>query len=112
MRRTRVVIADRHPVILHGLSSLLGEQRDFKIVALCADGVSCVEAMRMFTPDIAIVDISMPDVGGLQILSIASCENIPTRFVFFASSVQDRHLRMLAEGGAHAVIAKDVDPST
>jgi two-component system, NarL family, nitrate/nitrite response regulator NarL len=112
MRRTRVVIADRHPVVLHGLSSVLEGQRDFKIVALCADGTSCVKAMRMFTPDMAIIDISMPDIGGLQILTIASSENIPTRFVFFASSVQDRHLRMLAEAGAHAVIAKDVDPTT
>jgi two-component system, NarL family, nitrate/nitrite response regulator NarL len=109
MRCIRVVIADRHPVILQGLRGVLGAQRDFEVVAHCRDGASCIEAIRNFVPDIAIVGISMPDVAGLQILAIASSENIPTRLVFFTSSTEARELRMLAAAGAHAVIPKDVD---
>jgi two-component system, NarL family, nitrate/nitrite response regulator NarL len=109
MRCIRVVIADRHPVILQGLRGVLGAQRDFEVVAHCGDGASCIEAIRNFVPDIAIVGISMPDVAGLQILAIASSENIPTRLVFFTSSTEARELRMLAAAGAHAVIPKDVD---
>ncbi|WP_139024763.1 response regulator transcription factor [Bradyrhizobium sp. STM 3843] len=109
MRRTRVVIADRHPVTLEGLSSVLRAQRDFKIVALCRDGASCVRAIQVFMPDIAIVDISMPDVAGLQTLAVARAAGTSTRLVFFASSFQESDF---AAAGAHAVISKDAELDT
>jgi two-component system nitrate/nitrite response regulator NarL len=110
MRCTRVVIADRHPMILYGLKSVLRAQHDFKIVAHCGDGISCIKAIRNFVPDIAILDSSLPDIAGPQILAIASTENLPTRLVFFTASVEERELRMLAAAGAYAVISKDVGP--
>jgi two-component system, NarL family, nitrate/nitrite response regulator NarL len=110
MRRTRVVIADRHPVILQGLSGVLEAQRDFRIVARCGDGASCIKAIRILVPDITILDIAMPEIGGLEILNIINSENLPTRLVFFTASVEDRHLRTLAAAGATAIIPQDVNP--
>jgi two-component system nitrate/nitrite response regulator NarL len=110
MRRTRVVIADRHPMILQGLSSVLGAQRDFEILAHCGDGASCMKAIRILGPDIAIIDSSMPDIAGLKILAIARSENLSTRLVFFTASAEDRELRRFAAAGAYAVVSKDVDP--
>ncbi len=110
MRCIRVVIAGRHPVILQGLSSVLGAQRDFRIVGCCDAGASWIEAIRIFVPDIAILDISMPDIGGLEILTIASSENLPTRLVFFTASLEGCDLQVLAAAGAHAVIPQDVEP--
>jgi two-component system nitrate/nitrite response regulator NarL len=110
MRCVRVVIADPHPVVLQGLSSMLGAERDFTIVARCSDGVSCIEAIRIFAPDIALLDIAMPDVSGLGILAIANSESITTRLVFFTASVEERALGMLAAGGAYGVILKGEEP--
>jgi|SRR5438552_2544644 len=110
MRCIRAVIAGRHPVILQGLSTVLGGQRDFSIVARCSDATSCVEAIRIFEPDITVLDFSMPDIGGLEILAIASAKKFPTRLVLFTASAQDRDLRRLAAAGAHAVIPQDVAP--
>jgi len=110
MRHTRVVIADRHPMILQGLSSVLGAQRDFEIVAHCGDGASCVKAIRILEPDIAIIDSAMPDIAGLKILAIASSEKLSARLVFFTASVENRELRRFAAAGAYAVVSKDVDP--
>ncbi len=104
MRCIRLVIADRHPVVLQGLTSVLGAQNGFKIVACCGDGPSCIGAIRRFVPDIAILDISMPGLAGLEILTIAN----PTRLVFFTASVQGRELVMAAAAGAYGVILKDV----
>ncbi len=70
MRCTSVVIADRHPVVLQGLTSALGTQNGFKVVACRSDGPSCIEAIRRFVPDIAILDISMPGLTGLEILTM------------------------------------------
>ena len=108
MRCTRLVIADRHPVVLQGLTSVLGAQNGLKIVACCSDGLSCIEAIRSLVPDIAILDISMPGLTGLEILTIANSEGLSTRLVFFTASVQDRELVMSAAAGAYGVILKDV----
>jgi two-component system, NarL family, nitrate/nitrite response regulator NarL len=108
MRYTKVVIADRHPVVLHGLSKLLGSQCDFRIVATCANWTACIEAIRFFLPDIAIVDISMFDVTGLEML--ANLSNPATRLVFFGASLGDHNLATLAAAGASGLIPKDADP--
>jgi two-component system nitrate/nitrite response regulator NarL len=110
MRGTSVVIADRHPVVLQGLSDMLGARDDFNIVACCSDGTSCIEAIRNLVPDIAILGVSMPGLTGLEILSIANSENLSTRLVFFTGSDEDRELIMSATAEGHSIISKDVVP--
>ena len=110
MRCVRVVIADRHPVMLQGLSSVLEVQRDFRVVARCGDGASCIDAIRNFLPDIALLGVSMPDIGGLEILDMARSENLATRLVFFNAPVEERELEMLEAAGAHAFISDEVHP--
>jgi two-component system, NarL family, nitrate/nitrite response regulator NarL len=109
MRSTRVVIADRHPVILVGLSSVLDAQPDFKIAARCRDGRSCIKAIRDFRPDIAILDVSMPDITGLEVLATVASGQIPTRVVFFTGSAEEHDLHVLTAAGAHAVIPMDAE---
>src|ERR1700730_8526375 len=108
MRCTSVVIADRHPVVLHGLSNVLGAHRDFNIVACCSDGTSCIEALRNLAPDIVILDVSMRGVTWLEILSIVNSENLATRLVFFTASGEDGELVMAAAANGYSVISKDV----
>jgi two-component system nitrate/nitrite response regulator NarL len=105
-----VVIADRHPVVLQGLTNLLSAGSGFKIVASCGDGTSCIEAIRRLVPDIAIFDNSMPGLTGLEILDIANDESLPTRLVVFTAAIEDRELVMSAAAGAYGVIPKDVTP--
>lgn len=105
---TSLVIADRHPIVLQGLTSALGAQNGLEIVASCSDGPSCMQAIRSLTPDIAILDISMPGLTGLEILTIANSEGLSTRLVFFTASVQDHELVVAAAAGAYGVILKDV----
>ena len=108
MRCITVVIADSHPVVLRGLTSVLDARSGFKVVACCRDGPNCIEAIRSFTPDIAILDISLPGLTGLEILSIANSESLSSRLVFFTASVEDCGLVMSAAASAYGVIPKDV----
>src|SRR5260221_12574045 len=110
MRCASVVIADRHPVVLQGLTNVLTTESGFKVVASCRDGRDCIEAIRGLVPDIAILDISLPGLTGLEILTIANSESLPTRMVFFTASVEDRELIVSAAAGAYGVILKDVAP--
>ena len=110
MRCVRALIADRHPVMLQGLSHVLGAERDFSVVARCADGASCIEAIRILVPDIAVLDIAMPDIPRQEILGLANSGNLATRLVFFTAFVEDHDLKTLAAAGTCDVISKDVDP--
>ena len=108
MRSTSVVIADRHPVVLHGLSHLLGAHRGFDVVACCGDGTSCIEALRNLTPDIAILDVSLSGVSWLEILSIVNSEGLSTRLVFFTASDEECELVLAAAADGYSMIPKDV----
>ena len=110
MRCTRLVIADRHPIVLHGLTSVLAAERDFKIVASCNDGASCIEVMRSLAPDVAVLDNSLLDLTGSEILAIANAENLSSRLVFFTASVEHSDLVAAAAAGACSLIPKHAAP--
>jgi len=100
----RVVIADPYPLTLKGLATVLEAEPDFRIVAHCADSASCIEAIRKFLPDIAIVDVSLP-----EILAVICSEVLPTRIVLF-TALEKRELGRFYAVGVHAVVRKDDDP--
>ncbi|WP_084788985.1 response regulator transcription factor [Bradyrhizobium sp. Cp5.3] len=110
MGRISVVIADRHPVVLLGLSGLLEADRDFKIVASCSDGAGFIEALRNLEPDIAIVDVALPGLSGLELLSIVNSEELQTRLVFFMTAEQGRELVASTAINGHSIFLKDVAP--
>ena len=100
----RVVIADPYPVIRNGLAKVLEAEPDFRIVADCADSASCIKAIQEFLPDIAIVDVWLP-----EILAVISSEDLPTRIVLF-TELEKRELRRFYAVGVHAVVRKNADP--
>ncbi|UQR61012.1 response regulator transcription factor [Bradyrhizobium sp. C-145] len=110
MRRIRVVIADRHPIVLQGISSVLATQHDFAIVASCDDAASCIEAIRLLVPDIVLVDNAMPDVSRPDLLALANTAGRGARVIFFAGKAGDRELQRLAADGACVVLTKYAKP--
>jgi two-component system, NarL family, nitrate/nitrite response regulator NarL len=110
MRCINVVIADRHPVVLQGLSKVLAAHGDFNIVASCIDGKSCIAAVRNLVPDIALLEPSLPGWSGLEILSLFNSESLSTRLVFFTASAEDSELLASATAGGYSIISKEVAP--
>ena len=107
-----VVIADRHPVVLHGLMSLLGSGNDFDVVASCLNGTSCLEAIRKFSPDIALLDLALPDLSGFAILHGVRSERLPTRIVFLAAAMADRGVIVAAARGGDGVVFREASPES
>jgi RNA polymerase sigma factor (sigma-70 family) len=83
-------------------------QDGFKIVASCSDGLSCIEAIRSLMPEIAILDMSMPGLSGLDILTTVNYEGLSTRLVFFTATIQGHELVLSTAAGAYGVLLKDV----
>ena len=81
VRRIRLAIVDRQPVILQGLKSILRAQQDFEIVASCRDGTSGLQAIRNLMPDAALLADTLPDLTVAEILAIAKADRPPFALV-------------------------------
>jgi two-component system, NarL family, nitrate/nitrite response regulator NarL len=112
MRRIRIVIADRHPIVLEGISSVLATQHDFAIVASCGDAASCIEAIRLLVPDIALVDLGAPEMSRSDFLALANTAGQGTRVVFFVDTAGDDALQKLVADGVCLVLTKHAKPET
>ncbi|MBR0704439.1 response regulator [Bradyrhizobium diazoefficiens] len=105
----RLVLVDRQPIVLQGLKSVLGTQKDFDVVASIGDGASCLEAIRNLSPDVALIADTLPDLTAADILAIAKAEKFSTRLVFFTES-DNQDLTAAIAAGACSAISKYAAP--
>ena len=101
------VIADGHPVVLYGLAALLKQEPDFKVVAMCKEGDAALAAILKYSPSIALLDLNLPKLPGLEVLAAVSRQLPATRVVIFTSSSEHRGALVAARRGAHGIIMKE-----
>ncbi len=104
----RVIVADDHSLFRDGIISLL-EAADYEVVAQVGDGVAAVEAVQRFEPDLALIDITMPKMDGLEALKQIKATIPKTRVVILTVSNEDKHLFAAIEMGADGYLLKDLD---
>lgn len=102
----RIVLADDHTVVREGLRTLLESEGDLNVVGEAADGITTVELVCELSPDIVVMDVSMPDLNGVeatrQILS-----QVPTVRVLGLSVHEDRKIvTEMLRAGASAYLLK------
>jgi two-component system, NarL family, nitrate/nitrite response regulator NarL len=100
-----IVIAADYPVVLCGLNTILRAENDFTVVASCCDIASCIEAIRDLSPNLALLDVSLPGQSGPQILAAIKSENLYTRVVFLSASSE------ASDGGQSIVIPRNSAPN-
>ena len=66
MEKIRVMVIDDHPAFREGLTRLLREETDIEIIATLGDGLQALESAKVMRPDVAIMDISMPGLNGIE----------------------------------------------
>src|SRR5438270_7762744 len=67
-RPIRVLVADDHPVVLQGLVSLLSSAREIEVAATASTGAEAIAKFRELRPDVAILDLRMPEMSGMEAL--------------------------------------------
>jgi two-component system, NarL family, nitrate/nitrite response regulator NarL len=106
-RTLSVLIADDHPLVLQGLVEILGSYLDIKVVAKCPDGYSAMKAIQAFSPDVAVLDMAMPGLSGLDVLSAMTASQKTTRFVLLTASASDKQVVTALARGATGILHKD-----
>jgi two-component system nitrate/nitrite response regulator NarL len=110
LRPVSVVVADDHPVVLHGITEILRAQPDISVVAACNGGRDATAAIQQFTPDVAVLDILMPDLSGLDVLSSIVGDRFKTRVVLLTAVATDDRILAAMTGGAKGFLFKDAAP--
>jgi two-component system, NarL family, nitrate/nitrite response regulator NarL len=104
-----IVVADCHPVFLHGIVTILQSAGTFNVVASCCDGLKSLQAIRELCPDIALLGSSMPILSGIKVLTTSMAEGSRTRILLLAPATE-RVSTLAASIGAYGVVPRDVLP--
>ena len=106
-QRLSLVLADDHPAVLEGLSNFLGSFSDINVVAKCSDGVAALNNICKFAPNVAVLDMVMPGLTGLEILSIIRQSANETKAVILTAYASEADLVAAIERGASSIVHKD-----
>jgi DNA-binding NarL/FixJ family response regulator len=103
----RVLLADDHQLVRGGLRSLLESVPGVEVVAEVGDGVEAVRLVQELLPDVALLDISMPRLGGLAALHQIRALKLPTRVMLLSMYDSDEYVAEAMRGGAVGYMLKD-----
>jgi DNA-binding NarL/FixJ family response regulator len=106
MKLIRVAIADDHPIVLAGLGMLIRAEADLEIVGEAASGPEALQLIRESTPDIAVIDISLPHMNGI-LLARQLTADCPSVGIIVLTQHEDRvHLGQALDAGARGYVLK------
>ena len=106
----RVLIADDHAVVRRGLRTFLELQDDIDVVGEASDGETCVAAAVELSPDVILLDLLMPGVGGVEALGRLRDAGSTARVLVITSFTDPAVSVPAVRAGAAGVIFKDVEP--
>src|SRR4051812_36264492 len=105
--RTRVLVADDHPLYRDGVVRAIKERPDLELVAECDDGREALEQIRQLEPDVALLDVKMPLLDGTAVLNAVDREKLPTRIAFLSAYLDAAVVYTAVAGGAAAYLSKE-----
>jgi two-component system response regulator NreC len=105
-RKIKILIADDHTLVRAGLAAFLKISEDFEVVGEAADGVEVIEAARKLKPDVILMDIAMPTLGGLEATMEIRKINPDIKILVLTQYDDTLYVRRFLKAGASGYILK------
>jgi DNA-binding NarL/FixJ family response regulator len=106
-----ILIADDHGILREGLRGLLEEYDDLVVVGEATTGTQAVEQTKALRPRILLLDLIMPEMGGVEVLEALAAEDLPTRTIVLTGADDDDLLARSIQSGAMGYLLKDAASS-
>jgi two-component system response regulator NreC len=105
----KVLIVDDHTIVRHGLSRSIQQQEDMEVVGQAGDGRAAVELAKKVTPDVILMDVSMPYLNGIEATREILRECPGVRVVALSMHSAKRYVREMFRAGASGYLLKDCE---
>jgi DNA-binding NarL/FixJ family response regulator len=106
-RKTSILLADEDALRRDGLAAVLQGTAKFEIVAQCQDGEAALQQIRALRPNVAVVDLNIPGVHGIELVRRIRSENLGTKVVILSGSSDDDLIREVVRAGGDAYLLKN-----
>jgi len=103
----RIVIADDHPIFRRGLRSVIETDAKLKIVAEAGDGEIALEQIQALQPEIALLDMEMPNKGGFEVMRAIQEKKLAVAVIFLTMHKDERIFNAALDRGAKGYVLKD-----
>ena len=107
MNKVKLIIADDHPILRSGVKSVLLKDPQIEIIAEAKDGEEAYNLILKNNPDIALIDVEMPKMTGLEIARRIASEKPDTRIVFLTMYKDEEMFNEAMDGGAYGYVLKE-----
>jgi two-component system nitrate/nitrite response regulator NarL len=104
--RTQVLIADDHPLFRGAVEDAIKGRPDLQLVGTAENGRVAIEEIRRLQPDVAVLDMRMPDLDGAQVLNAVVRDDVPTRVLFLSTHTESGMVHDLLARGAAGYLDK------
>jgi two-component system, NarL family, response regulator NreC len=109
MRKIRVLLVEDHTVVRQGLRRILESNPEIEIVGEVGEGRAAVDAAKRLRPTVAIVDISLPGLNGIEVTRQVTKAVPETRILILSMHADDAYIRQGLKAGAKGYLLKDAD---
>lgn len=106
----KVLVADDHPVVRKGLQTFLSRQAHLRIVGEAADGDEALRKARALSPDVVLMDISMPGMNGLAVTEVLRKETPEMKVLVLSVHTNKDYIFRVIQAGAHGYVSKEAPP--
>ena len=105
----RVVVADDHPLFREGIERAVRERPELELVGAAAEGRAALALIRETVPQVAVLDVRLPGLDGLQILNALVRDGVPSRVLFLSASSDPEVVYRAVQKGAAGYFRKEAD---
>jgi two-component system nitrate/nitrite response regulator NarL len=103
----KVLVADDHPLYREGIVRAVKERPELELVGEAGDGRAALEEIRRLVPDVAVLDIRMPELDGTQVLNALQRDEVATNVLFISAFVEPELAYSSVAAGARGYLSKE-----
>lgn len=103
----RVLVVDDHPLVRDGISAIVDHQADLDVVGQAANAAEAIKLFESLAPDVTLVDLGLPDIGGIELITILHAKSATARFIVLTANAGGGEIAKALHAGAHAYLFKN-----